>query len=118
MVGHSGRRVLIVDDEEDIRLWLRGELQRQGWEVREAGSGAEAIAAVRAERTDLIVLDQLMPAMTGLDAVIDIRDSFDGPIVLFSAHLERNLAEKARLYGVFPMSKVDRGALLRLLSRL
>ncbi len=53
--------VLIVDDDEDARERVRRTLQRDGWQVREAGNGAEALESLDAARPSLILLDLMMP---------------------------------------------------------
>ncbi|WNJ99902.1 response regulator [Thalassospiraceae bacterium LMO-JJ14] len=60
-------KILVVDDEELIRDILRQILQQDGHEVIEAGDGDTAIKTARDVRPDLIVLDMVMPKMTGLE---------------------------------------------------
>jgi sigma-B regulation protein RsbU (phosphoserine phosphatase) len=59
-------RVLVVDDSPAQRRILRSLLTRRGFEVREAGSGEEALAACRADPPDLVLSDWMMPGMSGL----------------------------------------------------
>lgn len=59
------REVLIVDDEPDIRGVLAFTLEDAGYEVREAGDGAQAIAELEAHAPDLLVLDLMMPGVDG-----------------------------------------------------
>lgn len=67
-------RVLIVDDEEDVRLLLRNQLERAGFEVAgEAGDGAEALARCEDSQPDVVILDLLMPIMNGFEAIPKIR---------------------------------------------
>ncbi|MBG0568042.1 response regulator [Actinoplanes sp. NEAU-A11] len=58
-------RILVVDDEPDLRFVLRRVLMRAGHEVVEAGDGAAALAAVSAWLPDLVVTDMMMPVMGG-----------------------------------------------------
>jgi DNA-binding response OmpR family regulator len=58
-------RVLVVDDEPDIVLFVQVNLELQGHEVRSAGDGKQAMAAVEADRPDAIVLDVMMPHLDG-----------------------------------------------------
>jgi CheY-like chemotaxis protein len=62
-----GRRVLIVDDDEDLRGTLAGILEEEGHDVEEASDGAEALAYLRRTRAlpDVILLDLMMPGMNG-----------------------------------------------------
>ena len=61
-MSHS---VLVVDDEPNIRLSLEFLMRKAGYQVRAAADGEEALAAVRAEPPDLLLLDVTMPRMTG-----------------------------------------------------
>lgn len=80
----SGNRVLIVDDEPQIRRVLKTALAAQGYEVREARSGEEALDAVRAQRFDLVLLDMNMPGMGGLAACRQIRHSSEVAIIMLT----------------------------------
>ncbi len=59
-------KVLVVDDEADFRGTVRRGLEREGYAVAEAASGAEALARLRDGRYDLVIVDLYMPGMTGL----------------------------------------------------
>jgi hypothetical protein len=66
MVTMSARRVLLVDDEEHIREVAQVSLEMTaGWEVLTAGSGGEGLARASSEQPDAILLDMMMPDMTG-----------------------------------------------------
>jgi DNA-binding NarL/FixJ family response regulator len=94
---------LIVDDHDDIRLLLRLLLEAQpGIDVvGEAANGEEAIDQYRALRPTVMVLDEMMPGMSGLDVVRALRDSGEEPhIVLCSAHLDRHIVAKASELGI------------------
>jgi two-component system chemotaxis response regulator CheY len=60
---------LVVDDSRTMRVVLRRILEERGFNVREAGDGSEALAAVDADAPDLVLLDWNMPGMTGLEVV-------------------------------------------------
>jgi two-component system chemotaxis response regulator CheY len=63
-------RVLIVDDDEDIRVLLRNQLERAGYEVAgEAADGGEAIELCEAIEPDAVILDLLMPRVNGFEAI-------------------------------------------------
>lgn len=87
-------KVLIVDDEGDIRRI--GELSLQsvaGWEVVLAESGAEGVAAARAHRPDLILMDMMMPEMDGLTALRLLRQDPDLkgiPVIFMTAKVQRD----------------------------
>jgi CheY-like chemotaxis protein len=63
--GVTGRKILVVDDDEKVRRFIRALLERWGFEVEEAGDGAEAIDVVGREAFDLLILDLVMPVMDG-----------------------------------------------------
>lgn len=101
-------RVLIVDDEEDIRLVVRMTLRAHGWTVDEAASGPEALERCRMQRYAAIVLDLRIPKMNGMEVARELRARGDEtPIVLFSAFLEPEIEEQARAAGFVPVPKED-----------
>jgi two-component system KDP operon response regulator KdpE len=80
----SGARILIVDDEPQIRRVMRTTLAAQGYIVADARSGEEALEKLRTERFDLVLLDLNMPGMGGLAACRAIRADRDIPIIILS----------------------------------
>ena len=89
-------RVVIADDEEDIRVLLRVNLQLDGRfdVVGEAETGGQAIDLVAAEHPDVLVLDLRMPEMSGEEALPVLREAWpDLPVVVVSAHVTDELAE-------------------------
>ncbi|MFM7231237.1 MAG: response regulator [bacterium] len=81
-------RILIVDDEADVRALLRMKLEFEGFEVCEAGDGNEAVECARTESPDLIVLDVMMPFMDGIEVVNRLRGAFatrNIPVILVTA---------------------------------
>jgi CheY-like chemotaxis protein len=79
-------KVLIADDDRLVRTMVSDLLGEMGHAVIAAGSGAEAIALTARERPDLLILDFLMPRLSGLDALRAIRDAGSGaPAVLLTA---------------------------------
>src|SRR5262249_60832990 len=74
-VGNAaGRSILVVDDDPSIRELLRQDLEAEGYAVREARDGAEALAAMRAARPGLVLLDIMMPGLNGFDLAAVVRD--------------------------------------------
>ena len=67
------RRVLIVDDEENIRIVLRTLLRRHGYEVEAAASGEAALPLVESFGPDVVLADVRMPKMGGLDLLATLR---------------------------------------------
>ena len=66
-------KILIVDDEEDIRELLMYNLKREGHEVSGAENGIAALAQVKISRPDLIILDVMMPQMDGIGLLREVR---------------------------------------------
>ena len=69
-----GRRILVVDDEEDIRLFIATVLEDAGAEVIEARDGDEALMRAKDWQPDLITLDLSMPGKDGIDAFAELRE--------------------------------------------
>jgi DNA-binding response OmpR family regulator len=79
-------RILIVDDEKNIRTLFRDELEEAGYEVVTAGSGTEALARVSADAPDLVLLDIRMEDMTGLEVLEKIRrENQTLPVIMCTA---------------------------------
>ncbi|MDE3155237.1 MAG: response regulator, partial [Acidobacteriota bacterium] len=86
-------RILVVDDEANIRELLTQEFTEAGYQVSVAENGREAIAAVRRERPDLVVLDVMMPEMNGFDVAAVLKNdpsTLDIPIVILSIVQDRD----------------------------
>jgi DNA-binding response OmpR family regulator len=80
-------KILIVDDDEHIRLLFSEELKEAGYEVITAESGYKFLEKIEEEKPDLVVLDIKMADYNGLDILQDIRNHFyDLPIILSTAY--------------------------------
>jgi CheY-like chemotaxis protein len=97
-------RILVVEDDDAIRGLLSEVLRDDGYQVREATNGVEALATVRESPPDLIVLDLMMPVMNGWTFLEECRRSdscADIPVVVTSAsHDLPRTADKLRTMGV------------------
>ena len=97
-------RILLVEDDDAIRGLVSEVLRDDGYEVREATNGVEALDQLRADCPDLIVLDLMMPVMDGWAFVEECRRKpccDDVPIVVTSAsHDLPRTAERLRTFGV------------------
>lgn len=81
------KKILIVDDEKNIRLTLRRSLESLQYEIHEALTGEEAIEMMLQQKYDLILLDLKLPGMSGLDVIRSMRNQkIDTKIVIISAH--------------------------------
>lgn len=78
-------KILIVDDDEDIRELIKFNLKREGFEVEEAKNGLEAVSIAESFRPNLILLDVMMPEMDGMEACYQIREipALKGVIIAF-----------------------------------
>lgn len=81
----SGARVLVVDDEPQIQRVLRPSLTASGYEVLEAATGREALAAVSANSPDLVILDLGLPDMDGKEVLRKLRILTRTPVIVLSA---------------------------------
>jgi len=95
-------RILVVDDEMEIRRSVRMILEYEGYDVLEASSGPEGIALVEKESPDLVFLDVKMPGMDGLEALQRIRTVSETlPVVIISGHGTVSTAVEATKAGAF-----------------
>jgi two-component system chemotaxis response regulator CheY len=78
----STLRILIVDDDQFVRSVLRDVLSLRGYECSEAGDGEEALEKMRAQAPDVVLLDLLMPKMSGIQALEEIRRAHPGSRVV------------------------------------
>jgi DNA-binding response OmpR family regulator len=91
-------RILVVDDDPDIRSLLRELFERAGYEITEAGSGRAGLRAVYDGHPDLVVLDVGMPELDGWQTLERLRDLSDVPVLMLTARaaeLEKVRALKA-----------------------
>jgi len=96
-------RVLVVEDEEDIRHLLADELEDMGHEVRKADNGAVALQRVAEEAPDVVFVDIVMPVMDGLLFVSELRaepSTASIPVVLVTAVNLTDVIMRARNLGV------------------
>jgi two-component system KDP operon response regulator KdpE len=77
-------RILVVDDEPQIRRFLRTSLGAQGYEVAEVASGSEALAALEGEAPDLVILDLGLPDMDGFEVLAKARAKTLAPVIVLS----------------------------------
>jgi DNA-binding response OmpR family regulator len=81
-------RVLVVDDEADIRELVRALLERAGHEVIEAPDGQEALRVFYAEKPDLVLLDVSMPLLDGWGTLERMRELSDVPVLMLTARAD------------------------------
>ncbi|MGI5881550.1 MAG: ATP-binding protein [Dethiobacteria bacterium] len=111
--------ILVVDDEVNIRKYLRDELQEKGYLVREAGNGEEAWKMIRDSRPELIILDVMMPVMDGftvLETLKKVPETANTHVIMLTIAEEKVRAERLGISGYFTkpiniealLAKVDR----------
>jgi excisionase family DNA binding protein len=98
----SGPLVLIVDDDERVREYVRVNLEMEGYSVREAGSGEEGLAVLEEVSPDLILLDVMMPEVDGWEMLRRVQERHGVgaiPVVMFSGKADEGAAEEATARG-------------------
>ncbi len=96
------RRVLVVDDEENLRLVLRTLLRRNGYEVETACSGEDALGLVDSFGPDVVITDVRMPKMGGLDLLATLKaKGNDATVIVMSAYGNHDLAIEAMKAGAY-----------------
>src|ERR671934_243510 len=108
----SGRRVLVIDDDDDIRSLVAELLQRAGLEVEQAADGRSGLRAFHQRAPDLVVLDVSMPDLDGWQTLERIRDLSEVPVLMLTgrgSELERvrGLQAGADDYVVKPFGRQE-----------
>ncbi|MDW8258969.1 MAG: response regulator, partial [Gammaproteobacteria bacterium] len=89
-------RILLIDDDEQLAELLREFLELQGFAVEWAGRAEAALDAIERRMPDLIVLDVMLPGMSGFEALKRIRERHDVPVIMLTARGE----EAERILGL------------------
>ena len=118
----SGRNVLVVEDEEAIAEAVRARLASEGYQVRVALDGPQALRAVDAERPDLVVLDLMLPGMDGLEVCREIQKNDWIPVLMLTARTDEadkiaGFAVGADDYLTKPFSLRELAARVRAITR-
>jgi DNA-binding response OmpR family regulator len=122
MVAMSGRSILVVEDEEAIAEAVRVRLASEGYEVRVAGDGPEALRLAGDERPDLVVLDLMLPGMDGLEVCRELQRESWVPVLMLTARADEadkvaGLAVGADDYMTKPFSLRELAARVRAILR-
>lgn len=98
----TSARILLVDDEPDVRFILGLQVGRQGWQAVEAESGQAALDLLEGDGGfDAVVLDHRMEGLSGMEVARRVRDSGDStPIVMYTANLDDELQRQADEIGI------------------
>jgi two-component system OmpR family response regulator len=81
-------RILIVDDDPYIRELVKVFLLQEGFETWEAGNGIEALSLLETLSIDMVILDIMMPHMDGWELCRELREHYDMPLLMLTAHSE------------------------------
>ena len=116
-------RLLVVDDDEDIRDLVELNFMMEGYEVLTAADGWQAEVMVRRERPDVVVLDVMMPGRDGLEVLRSLRAdpaTHDIPVVLLTAKATNGETLEGWRAGAagYTTKPFDPGDLIRYVSRL
>jgi PAS domain S-box-containing protein len=120
--GPAAERILVIDDDPDVREFISESLAEQGYDVYQANDGKSGLSAFAAEKPDLVVLDFIMPGLSGADVASRILSRHpEQPILFVSGYSEtdsiRRIAPNAPLltkpFRAEALSKAVRTALLR-----
>ena len=100
----EANEILVVDDNEDIRALVVYLLQLEGYNVREAEDGESAIVALREAHADLLLLDVMMPGISGLELLTMIRSGeviqqVDIPVIMLTAKTQLEDIDQATALG-------------------
>lgn len=95
MSGRIAAEVLVVDDEVQIRRFLRAGLELEGYAIHEAANGQEALKIATMRRLDLVILDLAMPDMDGSEVLERLRSWSNVPVIVLSVRSRED--EKVRL---------------------
>jgi DNA-binding response OmpR family regulator len=87
--------ILVADDEPVVRDVLSRYLTREGYTVSEAADGEEALSAIRSDPPQAVVLDLMLPRLSGLDVLKLVRLESDLPVIILSAAHPRRSASTA-----------------------
>ncbi|MCP4896581.1 MAG: sigma-54-dependent Fis family transcriptional regulator, partial [bacterium] len=94
--------VLVVDDEQIVRELLDNNLRREGYRTLQAASGEQALEVMQNHHVDVILSDQVMPGMGGLELLRQVKKiNSDLPFIVITAHAEVNKAVEAIREGAF-----------------
>ncbi len=97
MATAAQKRVLVVDDEPDVRSFLAACIEDAGFQVETAGDGVEALEKVQANPPDLMTLDMVMPRKSGIDLMRQLRgmEQFTRlPVIVITAHAHDEFASE------------------------
>jgi CheY-like chemotaxis protein len=109
--------LLVCDDDPSIGKLLQSVYKVDGWQVDVVTSGQACIDMVAESPPDVIVLDHMMPEMTGVETARTLRSrKYTNPIVLFSGYIGPDLDEAIKNLDLMPVSKIDTQTIIRIID--
>ena len=87
-INHKEYRILIVEDDEEIRDGVEIFLRSQGYQVFKASDGIEGLEVLEQEEIDLAIVDIMMPRMDGIMMTVKLRETYEFPVIMLSAKSE------------------------------
>jgi CheY-like chemotaxis protein len=103
-----GKKILLVEDEKELRALYREELKEEGYEIMPAKDGDEALQKLEKFHPDLVLLDIVLPGLDGIQTLSMIKAKDRSiPVILFSSHLQFQLDPKAQAANGFVRKTSD-----------
>ena len=97
------KKILLVDDEKNLRILVKEVLSDKGYTVRDAASGMECLKKLKTFRPDLIIMDMMMPKMNGFETIKEIRNDHKNDDIKIVVLTVSKVAEAAK----FQLSKYN-----------
>ena len=99
-MGIPPRRILVIDDDRDYNRLVLHRLRHEGYEVRAVENGLEALDAIQSFNPELLILDLMMPLMSGHELSFHLQDTHRNlPVIIASAALDDEQKQKAAFWG-------------------
>lgn len=76
------KRILVIDDDKNVREYLTRILERNGYDVIDASNGKDGVELFRNKRVDLVIIDMLMPLMDGAETMLHLRSLAEDPKII------------------------------------
>jgi DNA-binding response OmpR family regulator len=96
-------KILVVDDEPDVLLIVKTGMQAEGYDVVTASNGVDALAMVKEEKPDVVILDVMMPLMDGFEVLAKLKEddaTAAVPVIMLTGLSERSKIQKALVSGI------------------
>ncbi len=98
----QNKRILVVDDEDDVRLFLQDFLSERDLDVDTAENGVQALEKIKAKNPDIVLLDVMMPLMDGLECLANIKRLYPKVVVIMiTAFKDEARIAKAKQLGAY-----------------